>query len=78
MPRSTWPVRVFALGQAPGDDLSATTTPEQRVTMMWDLALEGWRLSGRPLPTYAREATPVSRRPWPPGVRDPPVTQTGS
>lgn len=32
--------------------------------MMPDLAAEAWALSGKPLPAYAREETPVSRRPW--------------
>ena len=73
-----WPVRVFALGEEPRDDLSATTTPEERLALMWTLALEGWQLSGRPLPSYAREATPVSLRPWPPGSGGPAVKQTGS
>ena len=67
MSRSSWPVRVFALGEAPGDDLSATTTPEQRLAMMWDLALEAWQLSGRELPAYDRAATPVTLRAARPG-----------
>lgn len=57
--RRDWPVRVFPLGREPGDDLSATTTPEQRLAMMWPLALEAWALTGRPMPDYARETMPV-------------------
>ncbi len=57
--RRSWPVRTFRLGAEPGDDLSAFTTPEERLAMMWPLALEAWELTGRPVPAYAREETPV-------------------
>ena len=60
--RSTWPVRRFTLGQEPGADLSGFTTAEQRLEMMWPLALQAWSLTGRPLPTYVRSAMPVTRR----------------
>lgn len=59
--RKSWPVRKHRLGDEPSDDLSATTTAEQRLEMMWPLALEAWSLSGRPLPDYARSAAPVRR-----------------
>jgi hypothetical protein len=64
--RSEWPVRVFKLGEEPGDDLSATTSPEERLAMVAALTLEAWTLAGRVIPEYTRGATPVSRRPWPP------------
>ena len=57
--RRTWPVRVYPLGGEPGDDLSATTTPEERLTMMWPLAIEAWTVAGLPLPEYDRRSTPV-------------------
>jgi len=60
--RALWPVRAYRLGTEPGDDLSATTTAEERLAMMWPLALEAWELTGRPLPQYSRDAMPVSRR----------------
>jgi len=60
--RRDWPVRVFRLGAEPGDDLSATSTPAQRVAMMWPLAVEAWRLAGRTLPGYSRDQAPVVRR----------------
>lgn len=56
--RSSWPVRKFALGEEPGDDLSAETTGEERLAMMWDLARHAWLLSGRPLPDYDRRSAP--------------------
>ncbi|MCU0223760.1 MAG: hypothetical protein MUF27_06760 [Acidobacteria bacterium] len=57
--RRSWPVRKYELGTEPADDLSAITTPEERLAMMWPLALEAWELAGRPLPGYARNETPV-------------------
>jgi hypothetical protein len=57
--RSTWPVRIFRLGEEPDEDLSATTTAEERLGMMWELALRAWLLSGRELPEYDRRHTPI-------------------
>jgi hypothetical protein len=62
--RTTWPVRLYRLGEEPPDDRSRLNTPEQRLAMMWELALDAWSLSARPLPAYAREETPVTCRPW--------------
>ncbi len=56
--RRDWPVRVFRLGMEPGDDLSASTTVDERLAMMWPLAVEAWALSGRTLPVYARKNIP--------------------
>jgi hypothetical protein len=64
--RGAWPVRLYRLGDEPGDDQSGTNTPEERLAMMWDLALDAWSLTGRPLPDYPRHETPVTCRPWPP------------
>jgi hypothetical protein len=61
--RRSWPVRVYRLGDEPGDDLSASTTAEQRLAMMWPLTVEAWALAGLPLPTYARSETPITFRP---------------
>lgn len=51
-------VRVFRLGDEPGDDLSAVTTPEQRLEMVAELSRRMWELTGRPLPSYARADMP--------------------
>ena len=59
--RRSWPVRKFRLGDDPGDDLSRTTTAEERLAMMWPLAVEAWSLTGRPMPGYRREEAPVER-----------------
>lgn len=57
--RAAWPVRSFRLGEEPGEDLSETTTVEERLSMMWPLAVEAWTLSGRMLPDYERTSLPA-------------------
>ena len=57
--RRHWPVRLFTLESQPGNDLSAETTAEERLEMMWPLALEAWSLSSAVLPDYSRPETPV-------------------
>lgn len=52
------PVRVYRLGQEPGDDLSAVSTPEQRLAMVTELSRRMWTLTGRPMPSYSRAAMP--------------------
>jgi len=59
--RREWTVRKYNLGHEPGDDLSDSTTPEERLAMMWPLALEAWTLSGAGVPDYDRRSTPVRR-----------------
>jgi hypothetical protein len=61
--RMSWPIRKFRLGSEPGPNLSAVTTPEQRIEMVWPLTLEAWAFAGRPIPEYSRSETPVRRRP---------------
>ena len=58
MTRQAWPLRRYELGSEPSENLSATTTPEQRLAMMWELALQAWHLAGRELPSYARHEMP--------------------
>ena len=57
--RAAWPVRSHRLADEPPEDLSAQTTAAQRIAMMWPLALEAWRLSGRALPAYDRARIPA-------------------
>ena len=59
--RRKWPVRKLHLEDEPGDDLSTTTTAEERLAMMWPLATEAWSLTGRPMPEYERGDAPVRR-----------------
>jgi hypothetical protein len=56
--REAWPVRVYRLGQEPGDDLSGSTTAEQRLQMVWELTGRLWELSGKPSPSYSRASMP--------------------
>jgi hypothetical protein len=57
--RRRWPVRRFTLESQPGNDLSGETTAEERLEMMWPLALEAWTLTSVALPDYARREAPV-------------------
>jgi hypothetical protein len=59
--RRSWPVRRYRLGEEPSDDLSDTTTAEERLGMMWPLSLEAWALAGKPLPDYERSRAPIRR-----------------
>ena len=63
--RRSWPIRVFRLGEEPGDDLGGSTTPEERLAMMWPLAVDAWTSAGRSLPAYTRDRMParIVRRP---------------
>jgi len=67
--RRNWPIRVYRLGEEPPDDLSATTTAEERLGMMWPLALQAWGLTGRPLPDYPRNEAPIRAVPSPVGSK---------
>jgi hypothetical protein len=53
------PIRVYRLGEEHGDDLSALTTAEERVAMVWELSARMWELSGRTRSDYTRATTPV-------------------
>ena len=52
-------MRKLRLSDEPGDDLSGATTAEERLAMMWPLAVEAWSLTGQPMPEYERKDTPV-------------------
>ncbi len=56
--RRTLPVRVYRLGREPNDDLSAVTTPEERLTIVAVLTRRMWQLTGRETPSYRREDMP--------------------
>jgi hypothetical protein len=56
--RRSWPVRRYRLGAEPGDDFRGVTSAQERLAMMWELAIQSWRLGGRELPEYTREQTP--------------------
>ncbi|MDX1570127.1 MAG: hypothetical protein R3200_06540 [Xanthomonadales bacterium] len=56
--RCNWPVRGFELGEDPNENLSDLTTPAERLSMMWELALQAWQLAGHSLPEYDRSSMP--------------------
>jgi len=60
--RGAWPVRRFRLGEEPGEDLGATTTAEERLAMMWPLALDAFSLGNTPLQALPRPDWPVRVR----------------
>ena len=57
--RATWPIARFRLGEEPPEDLSAVTTPAERIAMMWFLAEVAWKMAGRPWPRYDRRNIPA-------------------
>jgi len=52
-------VRVYRLGQEPGDDLTSVTTAAERVAMVWGLSSRMWELSGRDPSAYTRATMPI-------------------
>lgn len=56
--RAAWPMRRFALGEEPRDELLATTTAEERIAMVEELSVQAWLLTGRPFPSYTRAEMP--------------------
>ena len=57
--RLAWPVRRFRLGSEPDEDLSATTTAEERIAMMWPLALDAFSVGPGDSESSARTTWPV-------------------
>jgi hypothetical protein len=53
---------VYPLGGEPPEDLSATTTAQERLAMMWPLAVEAWTVAGWSIPQYSRAEMPVRVR----------------
>jgi len=61
--RRSWPIRRYALGEEPPENLSATTSADQRLAMVWPLTVLSWRLAGLEIPDYERRRAPgVVRR----------------
>lgn len=58
-PRAERPVRITRLGAESGDDLSADTTPAERVELVWELSRRMWALTGRAWPATPRGELPV-------------------
>jgi hypothetical protein len=49
---------VYQLGEEPSDDLSASTTAEERLEMMWELTQRAWLFYGKPIPDYELKDAP--------------------
>ncbi len=52
-------VRVVPLSSPEAEDPRMGGTLEERVAAVTVLTTEGWRLAGRPLPTYTRATIPI-------------------
>ena len=48
----------YTLGHEPPDDLTPTTTLEERLAMMRPLALAAWSVAGLKVPSYGRDEMP--------------------
>ncbi len=47
--RANMPMRRFRLGEEPDEDLSAVTTMEERLAMMWPLSRLAYEIAGFPI-----------------------------
>jgi hypothetical protein len=57
--RAAWPIRVFRLGAEPSEDLSATTTVEERLAMVDELTRQAFALAGIETPVGPRGERPI-------------------
>lgn len=53
------PARIVHLDEPVEDDLSDSTTVEERLLMVDALSKRMWELTGRPVPTYLRAKIPT-------------------
>ncbi len=51
--------KVYRLTDQPSDDLSETTTAQERLAMVWPLTVEAWSLTGVAIPDYDRRDVPI-------------------
>ena len=51
-------IRRVHLGD-PEPDLRDSTSPSERLALVWTLTLESWSLAGQELPGYARKEAPI-------------------
>ena len=56
--RSSWPIRRLTLAEEGQDSGVADCTGDERLAMMWTLAVDAWASSGNPWPEYARADAP--------------------
>jgi hypothetical protein len=55
--RRDWPVVKTTLSEQ--TRAAQPVTPEAGLAMMWQLALDAWAMTGKPLPKYSRAEAPV-------------------
>jgi hypothetical protein len=65
--RSDWPTKKLTKAEARSrqfpEDLSETTSPEERMDMMWQLALDAWAMRGESVePEFPRHLIRIERR----------------
>lgn len=56
--RGSWQISIRSLRAGADEDLSGSTTAEERIAMMWPLAIAAWSLSGAPIDGYSRSQAP--------------------
>lgn len=56
--RSEWPIRRLTLAQEGQESGVASLTGDERLAMMWTLAVDAWTSSGKPWPDYLRGDSP--------------------
>jgi hypothetical protein len=55
--RRDW--RVVKLAMSASSETTGDFSPEMGLASMWQLALDAWAMTGRPLPAYSRAETPL-------------------
>lgn len=58
-PQTRGPIRVLRLGAEPPDDVTATTTAEERLALVWALSQRLWALTGQRTTTGPRDRLPI-------------------
>ncbi|MGE3772662.1 MAG: hypothetical protein AB7I32_07030 [Gammaproteobacteria bacterium] len=57
--RREW--HVVKLAMSASSEAPSDMSAETALASMWQLALDAWAMTGRPLPAYSRAETPVKR-----------------
>jgi len=58
--RSIPPARILRIDDPQVDDLSSSTTVQERVAMVAVLSRRMWEITGQPWPSYSRSEIPVT------------------
>lgn len=57
--RASWPIVVTTLEHQTDAAIVTHGTPGERVAMVWQVTLDIWASSGRPIPDYTRANMPI-------------------